>query len=239
MLDSLGDRIKRYEEVSKLKLVNRMPVIIRLDGSSFHTYCKKFNRPFDEDLSLVFKEVCKKLINTIQGAKFCYRQSDEISILLMSYKNITTGSWFDNNLQKIVSISSSICTAHFNYYIMNNLQGDSLTKLTTPIAYFDSRAFNIPENDVTNYFIWRQRDAIRNSIQALGQSYFSQKELYGLSQLDIKNKLLSEKGICWEHLPIEYQRGFCVINNTLALHIPIFSENRNYIENVIKNNLPD
>ena len=36
--DSLGDRMKRYEEVSSIKL--RTPVIIRLDGKSISYFYK-------------------------------------------------------------------------------------------------------------------------------------------------------------------------------------------------------
>ena len=43
-------------------------------------------------------------------------------------------------------------------------------------AMFDSRVFNLPESEVCNYFIWRQNDATRNSIELLGREYFSAKE---------------------------------------------------------------
>lgn len=45
--DSLGDRMKTYEAVPKVKLVRRMPVIIRLDGKAFHTFTRGFVKPFD------------------------------------------------------------------------------------------------------------------------------------------------------------------------------------------------
>ena len=45
--DSLGDRMKRYEGVSRTYLVRRMPVIIRIDGKAFHTFTKGFQKPFD------------------------------------------------------------------------------------------------------------------------------------------------------------------------------------------------
>ena len=36
--DKLGDRMKHnYEEVSKMRLTHRMPVVIRLDGRAWHT----------------------------------------------------------------------------------------------------------------------------------------------------------------------------------------------------------
>ena len=40
--DSLGDRMKRYEGVSKNTLVSRMPVILRLDGCHFQLFFFSF-----------------------------------------------------------------------------------------------------------------------------------------------------------------------------------------------------
>ena len=40
--DSLGDRMKRYEYVSRNYLTRRVPVIIRIDGKAFHTFEKAF-----------------------------------------------------------------------------------------------------------------------------------------------------------------------------------------------------
>jgi hypothetical protein len=36
--DEFGDRIKTYEERNRLFLQNRIPVIIRIDGRSFHEF---------------------------------------------------------------------------------------------------------------------------------------------------------------------------------------------------------
>ena len=44
----LGDRMKGYENITRNHLISRMPVILRLDGKAFHTFCKKFAKPYDE-----------------------------------------------------------------------------------------------------------------------------------------------------------------------------------------------
>lgn len=36
--DSLGDRMKGYEDISRNYLTRRIPVIIRIDGKAFHTF---------------------------------------------------------------------------------------------------------------------------------------------------------------------------------------------------------
>ena len=39
-MDSLGDRLKKYEDVNRHYVIPRMPVIIRIDGKSFHSWTK-------------------------------------------------------------------------------------------------------------------------------------------------------------------------------------------------------
>ena len=82
--DELGTRMKKYyEEVPKIKLMRRTPVIIRIDGRSFHSFTKKFQKPFDELLIKAMQETTKYLCENIQGCVLGYTQSDEISLLLV------------------------------------------------------------------------------------------------------------------------------------------------------------
>ena len=101
-----------------------------------------------------------KVAEQMQGFKLAYTQSDEVSFLLTDYDNFQTDPWFDNKLQKIITVATSIMTANFNKFI-------NVDKL----AYFDGRAFNIPENEIANYFLWRAKDWGRNSIQMYTRSF--------------------------------------------------------------------
>lgn len=78
-------------------------------------------------------------------------------------------------------------------------------------AMFDSRCFNLPKEEVANYFYWRQLDATRNSIQMVGQANFSHKELQGKSCNDIQDMLHAQRGINWNDLPTYQKRGSCCI----------------------------
>ena len=112
--DSLGDRMKGYENVTRTKLVRRMPVIIRIDGKAFHTFTKGFDKPFDSLLMDAMNRTMKYLCENIQGCMLGYTQSDEISLLLVDYQTLTTDSWFDDTVQKMCSISASMATLVFN-----------------------------------------------------------------------------------------------------------------------------
>lgn len=113
--DDLGLRMKTfYEEIPKTKLMRRCPVAIRIDGKAFHTFTRKFQKPFDEILIESMQETMKYLCENIQGCVFGYTQSDEITLILVDYKKLTSTAWFDYEVQKICSIAASMATMAFN-----------------------------------------------------------------------------------------------------------------------------
>ena len=260
-MDSLGDRMKSYyENAYRMYLTRRTPTIIRIDGKAFHTFTKGLVKPYD----MVFKHAmwgtAQYLCEHIQNARLAYVQSDEISILMIDYNKFTTSAWFDNNIQKICSVSASMATMAFNKifakeasaafkrpeecvqyprydsFALNDARpGEFLSyQKKFGCATFDSRVFNIPESEVCNYFIWRQQDATRNSIELLGREHFSHKELHKVNCKQIQDKLFTEKGVNWNDCPTFFKRGVCVykeeVNWKIDLEIPIFTQDRNFIE---------
>lgn len=209
MKDELGNRMKTfYENRTKTYLTRRSYTVIRIDGKAFHSYTKGLEKPFDSKLIRAMDKTAEGLCEKIQGAKFAYTQSDEISILLTDFDNLETNAWFDNSVQKIVSVSASIATAVFNQYrIQQTLEEDWTDIDEIPMALFDSRVFQIPTRaEVINYFLWRQKDAIRNSVSMLAQSAFSHKALEGINTTE-KKLMLEKAGQSWESLPLEYRMG--------------------------------
>lgn len=239
MEDTLGDRMKGYENINRFYLTKRMPMIIRIDGRAFHTLTKSLSKPFDPIFMDAMFETARSLLENVAGCKLAYVQSDEISLLVTDYDNLETQPWFDKNLQKIVSVSASIATVAFNNYFDHMMLLAPYNSIHT--ATFDSRAFVLPKEEVCNYFIWRQQDATRNAIQSLGQAYFSHKELQGRSCEEIQDMLFLQKGINFDDLSTSKKRGACIykekFKETTFYHndreIPIFSKNREYIERFI------
>lgn len=236
--DDLGNRMKIfYEDIPKTKLMRRIPVIIRIDGKTFHTFTRGFKRPFDDVLIKTMQETTKYLCENIQGCVLGYCQSDEISLILVDYQSIRTSAWFDYEIQKMCSIAASMATLAFNKFFSVNydewregnlpdwdLGGtnnkvkesfleleDAYSKALKSGAMFDARVFNIPKEEVTNYFYWRQLDCFRNSIQMVGQANFSHKELQNKSCNDIQDMLMIQKKINWNDFPTYQKRGSCVV----------------------------
>lgn len=223
--------MKEYEYITRTRLIPHMPTILRLDGKAFHTFTKGMVRPFDDDLhSSMCYAMGEAISNDIQNSVFAFTQSDEISILLKDFPNLNTEQWFGGIIQKICSISAASVSVYFNDYF-RSLNDINQSK---GLALFDCRVFQLPEEEVVNYFIWRQRDATKNSIQLLGHSKFSHVRLQHKSGNDIQEMLLTEKDINWNDLDIWKKRGSCsyrieggkmVIDNTP----PIFSKDREFI----------
>ena len=222
--DALGDRMKGYEAVTKTTLVGRMPVIIRLDGCHFRTFTRGFKKPFDPLMIKTMQATMKYLCENIQGCVLGYTQSDEITLVLVDYQTLNTSAWFDNEVLKMTSVSASLATYAFNkyfndFYLEQLAEKDGKTdqydlvydKARRKGAYFDSRVFNVPKEDVTNNVYWRQTDAERNSILSVGQANFSHKELQGKSCKNIIAMLEEQKDIIWGDLPTTYKRGSCCI----------------------------
>ena len=262
--DELGKRMKEnYEQIAQTKLMRRTPVAIRIDGKAFHTFTRGFKKPFDEILASTMQATMKYLCENIQGCVLGYTQSDEITLILQDYATLETDAWFGYKVQKICSVAASMATMVFNRIFEANVKAEQFD-LTNEFtiegdfnpnyknkdlhclweahsraikrgAMFDARCFNIPKEEVTNLFYWRQLDAIRNAVQTIGQSVFSQKELNNKSCNMIIN-MLEEKGIFIQDFKNKYIYGSCCILSPegwiIDNEIPVFKgeENRDYIE---------
>lgn len=234
MKDALGDRMKSYyENRTRMYLPRRTYTFIRVDGKAFHTYTKGFKRPFDDGLMDDMDSTAKYLCKNIQGTKFAFVQSDEISLLLTDFDKLTTDAWFDGNVQKITSVSSSLATTEFNRLrylreLKNKVIIDEKTMKPTfnwvdiedilnKQASFDSRVFTIPlPIEVENYFIWRQQDTERNSISSVAQSLYSHKELNGKDTSDMQ-EMCWQKGVNWNDFSPKYKRGRIIVKRERKL----------------------
>ena len=224
-INSLASRMKEYEFISTHNLTRRIPVIIRIDGKAFHGFTAKYCKSkWDKLFATSMADTAMFVMDQMQGCQFSYVQSDEISFLLTDYRTIKTDAWFSYNINKIVSISAAAASS-----FMYKSWGDT--------ALFDSRAFNVPVDEVCNYFIFRQQDATRNAIQIAGQEHFSHKELHKKSCNQIQDMLFKEKRINFNDYPVARKRGLCVIKKGETKGVdwypPIFSKDRNYIEKFV------
>lgn len=246
--------MKGYEAASRHVLPARMPMIIRVDGRAFHTYTRGLT-PFSGGFKMAMDAVALELCREITNCKLAFVQSDEISLLLVDYENLNTQPYFGGVIQKIVSVTAATAAVKMtleSWRLMAE-KGISSSEVALPCT-FDSRVFVMSQDDVQNYFIWRQQDWTRNSIQMLARSQFSQKQCQGKSCEQLKDMLINEKKINWNDMATWAKRGRCyikvpmmrtvptgpkagesirVMDWYLDESIPIFTQNRDYINQLV------
>jgi len=236
--DSLGDRMKEYEAVTRARLMRRCPALLRVDGKAFHSLTRGMAKPWDPNLVAAMDATAHRLCEEIQGAALAYVQSDEISVLILDYAQINTEAWFDAQIQKMVSVGASFASVAFNRSIAAAYPDKAG-------AVFDARVFSLPLHEVVNYFIWRQQDAVRNSIQSLAQANFSAREIHGVNCDALQEMLFSQRGINWNDIPLPQKRGTVVrrveteVDGTPRSkwetdeNIPTFTADRAYINRFV------
>lgn len=205
MADStaLGDRMKRAEAVTRQLLPRRTYSILRVDGKAFHSYLRGCARPFDEEFMADMDAVAEALCAEISGAVLAYTQSDEISVLFTDFGSPGTEPWFGGVLAKQLTIAASLATAVLN------------ERRPGKRALFDARVFTLSDPiEVANYLIWRQRDAVRNSVSMAAQAHFSHRELHQVNSGQMQELLWSRHGVNWNDYPDGCKRGRLTIRES-------------------------
>ena len=222
---ALGNRMKRYEAVTKQLMPRRTYTIVRVDGKAFHTFCRDADKPFDRIIHACMVYTAQSLLSELQGAQLGYTQSDEISILLCDFARVSTEAAFDNSVQKLASVSASIATAAFGecYGVYRDYRK----------ALFDARVFTVPDPvEVGNYFVWRQKDATRNSVSMAAHSMFSPKQLHG-KNFSAMQDMMWNKGTNWNDYPDWAKRGTCVFRDEEGIREedpPVFTRHREWLD---------
>lgn len=198
----LGDRMKRYETAYRTVLPRRAYALMRLDGNGFRAYLRQAVKPFDMPFMSDMDTVAQWLCADIQGARFAYTQSDEISLLITDFDRIQTEPWVGGRTDKMTSLAAGKASGYLTA-LRSNHPG-------TPA--FDCRVWSMADPvEVANYFVWRQRDAVRNSILTVGQHYFSQKQLDGKNTDQVQEMLFQEHGVNWDHFSTGCKQGRLIL----------------------------
>lgn len=224
MNDSLGDRMKAYENVSRFELPRQLPVMLRLDGKAFHTFTRGMDKPYDVRFMTAMQEAAIEVFKALDNARFAFVQSDEVSVVMLEATD-RTQPYFGNNVQKIASTAASLMSVAFADAI------SGYAKSKRPV--FDCRVWTLPQSEVVNYFIWRQQDATRNSLNTLAQCHFSSSQLHGMSQAQCHD-MLHSIGVNWNDMPVSFRRGVTAFRQDEVVwadyNCPVFTSDRAYIE---------
>lgn len=199
--DELDKKLRIYETSHDFCVPPNIYMVARIDGRGFTRLTKEihpFKRPFDEKFRDLMIETVNHLMNCGFNVIYGFTESDEISLLFDLGEDT-----FSRKLRKFNSVLAGEASAKFSV-------------LLGAIGAFDCRISQLPrEQDVVDYFRWRNEDAHRNALNA--HCYWllreqgktttqATKEIEGKST-SFKNELLFKNGVNFNDLPNWQKRG--------------------------------
>ena len=199
--DELDSKMRVYEQSLDQVLLPELYLVARLDGNRFTRLTKevcKFEAPFDIKFRDMMVETVKALMNYGFRVIYGFTESDEISLLFHPEEDT-----FGRKVRKYNSLLAGVASATFSMQL--GQQG-----------IFDCRMVPLPTIErVQDYFLWRQEDAHRNSLNShcywmlrkQSKSVTEATKLLEGQTVAFKNELLFQNGINFDNLPSWQKRG--------------------------------
>lgn len=235
--DNIEDRMLYLRSLTDYKLIPNSYVMVMLDGRSFSSTIKKyFKKPFDDTFIDIMNETARYLCERIQGCKFAYVQSDEISLVITDFDTPETDAFFGYRLEKILPLCASMATSKFNQLMtieaINRTCNEQFSKLelidiinNMKLHEFDCKAWNVPSyNDVYTWFLYRQLDCIRNSKQQTARTYLSHKECTSKKVDELIDILTDTKNIDWNTFDDGKKYGRFIYKETVHMKSEEYGE---------------
>ena len=250
MSNKLKDRIEGYQSASDYKLLNRVPIIISINGRGFSKVTQLIDKPYCPKFAECILSTTLRLCSAVEGALFAYQYNDEIVIVARNDQTPDTNPWYDNKLQKICSVTSAVATMHFNE------EAARLNLSLTGDPIFTSQVFMVPTiGEAVNTLIYKQQQNFHTSIQSaclyeLIKKYDKNaiKDMLSGLSVDEKIDLLSQEcGVDFNGYPVSFRRGAAAykvpivsgdsMRNKWYLNLepPIFTKDQSFLSNIFKN----
>jgi len=251
-MKSLKDRIDDFSNRATYKLLPKLPVIITINGRAFNKLTALLDKPFSALLAKCFAFTLGELAKEIDGTVFGYHHNDEIVIITRNDQTLDTQPWYNNDIQKLASVVSSIATLHFNNFAnANNIEIGNAT--------FHSKIYTVPNiTEAINVLICKQQQVFQSSIYyacfygLLGKSLDKNdiQEMLANTSIDDKINLLKDEcGIDYNTLPWAFRRGVAcyrvpkvvvyggeeTLKNQWKLdaELPIFAKEQDFLRDII------
>jgi tRNA(His) guanylyltransferase len=249
MSSKLKDRIESYQDATDLKMLERLPIVICLNGRSFVKLTSLLTKPYCSKLAECLAATTLKLCTEVEGCFFAYQFNDEIVLMTRNDQTNETEPWCDNRVQKICSITSSIASLHFG----ECLRRIELDLVGNPI--FTANVFAVPNiAEAINTMIYKQQQNFHLSVQSaclyeLIKKYDRStiKEMLNGLTIDEKIDLLRQEcEINFNDYPLSFRRGVAayrvpkVIDGNMKnkwhinTELPIFTRDQSFLSNLFK-----
>lgn len=209
-IPQLQEEMAGYQASADVRLPTGRPIAITVDGRSFHALTRALGRPFDDGFMACMDAAAIRLTQEAAGARLAFVQSDEVTVILADASGVTE-PWFGNRVQKLTSVAASITTSAFLREFWTHFP-DRYADLPT----FDARCYALPDADAAvRLLIWRQLDALRNSIMMVARAWFTHEQVVG-KQIPEILAMLNRVGKPWQALRAYYRIGRAVVRESYA-----------------------
>jgi tRNA(His) guanylyltransferase len=205
---SLGDRMKAYESSHDPRLDASKPFIVRVDGKSFSSYTRDYEKPWDERVSDAMEAAAEALMKFFPACRTAYTQSDEITLVFGAFSAGDGKHIFDGRVIKISTIAASVASMTF-YQAITDPDSFITDSKRARVCCFDGRAFDIDDEcEAANNIVWRcAHDCVRNSRLKWGEQHLGRSKIKGLSCKAIVERVKAEKALDWADLPPRWKYG--------------------------------
>ena len=252
-IHTLQDRIRSYEDLTDIKLMKGLPIIISLNGRAFRKTTSLLQKPFSSEFTDLMTAVMIRLASEVDGTIFVYGFNDEVILVARNDQTIDTQAWYDNRVQKIVSAVSSLATCEFGKLAKSN----NINVLGDPI--FVASVFAVLNTtEAINVLVAKQQQAQHIALyQACYYELLKRHDIDTVKQ-SIVNKTAQEKAdllfeVCridYTDYDISFRRGIATfrapkvintgtneeIRNKLVIEksLPIFSKEPAFLDNIFR-----
>lgn len=201
IFDELDKKMRIYEQSLDQVILPDIYMVARLDGRGFTRLTKevcKFEAPFDERFRDLMIQTVISLMDCGFRVLYGFTESDEISLLFAP-----GDATFGRKVRKYNSTLAGEASAAFSLMLGK-------------VATFDCRIVPLPNIEkVKDYFLWRQEDAQRNSLNSHcywllrkeGKTVREATSMLEGKTVSFKNELLFSRGINFDQLPNWQKRG--------------------------------
>lgn len=252
MAQTLQQRQLKYEASYRQHIIERIPVVIKIDGRNFSRATKNTHKPFCKKTMALLNGTMLALAKKIDGVVFGYQYMDKIILILRNDRNSEEDPWFGNECQKMASVSSSIAT----YECLSQLWAMSEAPQLEGEITFSSHVFGVPSiNEAINYLLYRQfrcmQSAVNDAVQSVLWPRYGEKtnDILEDKNLDERRKILDEAGFDFDSMPSSFRHGSAAylvpsLVNTmqgqvtrhkwlLDFEIPLFTDSKEWLRTIL------
>lgn len=190
-MKSLSSRMKGYETAGGRVLPGRIPAIVTVRG-------RNVIAPLNAGVMKAMEDTAVLVSREIPDFQIGYVAGGEASFMFRS-------DWYGGDVARISSAVSSLFSLYYNKIYCGILK-------QLPFDVFLGNAFVIGDDDIANYFVWKQGAFVERSVENYARQVFFNDNITGMSVRELQ-QLLHDTGNSWDLLEGSAKNGTFVVRD--------------------------